>query len=432
MRHTMYKYWRLLIFTWFALVIASLGLAACATVPAQRPSTRPVQAFAPTVTMAPILTITIPPAKKPLASVSPPIMPTFTLQPLLKGPLIAFIASDAIGKGYILILDSTTGSTRRFQWTANVPVLAEWWADGCGLNVTLITSSGVELVSTTLHNDKPQKVFSGGQRADGSFATWPVLSPDKKWVAYTVFSGKQQYLGAEFQNIEVAAVEDPDRPFILTKYGGAWKAAWSPHGEHLAYSDYDTAGAVQLYRSKPDGSERVQLTHFKMDGMTIGPARWSPQGDRIVFAVYQDDGTGSVWIVSTDGSEQFEAAAKGAILETDDFWWDEDGLSFAFYAPKNEKQSIGEDAIYWISIVNGEVLHVLEASKTTEGYIAQAFPVGGIRTVGFTGSKGVFFYDMVAETTEEKKYANVEMDDLTGPIYTGPTAFQGETSCQSR
>jgi Tol biopolymer transport system component len=428
----MYQYWRLLIFMSLALVIAGLGLAACAAVPAQKPSTEPVQAPVPTVTMAPALTITLSPIKKPLASASPTIMPMPTLQPLLKGPLTAFIASDAAGNGYILILDVTTDSIRRFQWIGNIPGMAEWWPDGCGLNVTLMTSSGVELVSTDLQNNTLSKVYGGGKRTDGSYATWPILSPNKKWVAYTVLSGQQQYIGAEFQNIEVIAVGNQDRPLVLTKHGGAWKAAWSPSGEYLTYSDYDAAGVAQLYRSRPSGSERVQLTHFKVDGMTIGPARWSPQNDKIIIATYESDGTGSVWIIFADGSKQVKVKAEGTILKTDDFWWSEDGQLVAFYAPKNSKQGTQYDAVYWINAANGTVKHALQSSALPGGYISQPFPIGGLKVIGFVRHDGFLYYDLASDTLSKKEYSDIELDDLTGPVIAAPASFRGEASCRNQ
>ena len=283
------------------------------------PTQQPVVTFTKTPSKSntqqprPTSTRTLSPVEGPSVSASPTSITS--PQSPFRGPLVAFTASDAAGAGYILILDLTTDSTRQFQWTGDVLSMADWWADGCGLNVFLATSSGVELVSTNLKDNESREVFSGGERSDGGYTTWPVLSPDQKWVAYTVLSGQQEYIGAEFQNIEIVAVENQTRPIVLTKSGGAWKAAWSPDGQDLAYSDYDASGVTQLYRSKPDGSERVPLTHFTVGGIRIGPARWSPLGDKIVFAVYEDTGPGSVWIASADGSEQIKASVNEYYLE---------------------------------------------------------------------------------------------------------------------
>ncbi|MBN1889887.1 MAG: PD40 domain-containing protein, partial [Thermoflexales bacterium] len=298
-----------------------------------------------------------------------------------------------------------------------------WSPDGCQLHLGV----GNSIFITDLHGNVLQKVSVNSPREKGVYMGSGSLSLSltNEWIAYTVLSGYQKYSGAEFQNIEVVAVDSQTMPFVLTTRGGAGMAAWSPNGERLAYSDYDAAGVAQLYHSNPDGSDRVQLTHFTEPGTTIGMIRWSPAGKALTFAVYLDDETGSLWIASAGGTTQLKTAAESGNPITDEFWWDEDGQRLAFHT---ERSYEGDHAIYWIDAIHGQVVHLLQASETPPGAIVQPFPFKGIQTMGFVGSKGLIFYDMSTGATNEKEYA-VDWNDLTGPVRAAPGAFQGEVNC---
>ena len=78
---------------------------------------------------------------------------------------------------------------------------------------------------------------------------------------------------------------------------GAWNPTWSPDGSLIAY-DSDTGGSSQIWTIRPDGGGRVQLTAGP--GVHWGPA-WSPDGSWLAY-------TGGfspnfqVWLVRADGS----------------------------------------------------------------------------------------------------------------------------------
>ena len=106
----------------------------------------------------------------------------------------------------------------------------------------------------------------------------PILSPTGEWLVGVVWSGEQYYNSAEFQDLEVIAIDGTQEPIRLTERGGAsgFEAAWSPDGTSLAYSDYDEEGIAQPYRSTPDGSDKRRLTQFTTQGLKIGVIKWSP------------------------------------------------------------------------------------------------------------------------------------------------------------
>ena len=394
------------------------------TTPAQRvPALGPTSAMPPTATEHGFTT------EAPLATALPAMTPT--PQELLEGPVVAFTAVDANGNGYVLVVDMSRSLTRRLSWGDDIPIAVDWQSDGCGLNITLATASGIELVTGDLEANNLRTVFVGGHRMDGSFATWPVLAPDRKWVAYTSLSGEQGFAGSEFQNIEVIAAGNPSQPSILTANGGAWLAAWSHEGQRLAYSDDDPAGVAQLYHSNPDGSDRVQMTNFTGRGVTIGAIQWSPSDDMLAVAVYDHEEVGSLWLVSANGITRLKAKVEGGNRITDQFWWSEDGGSLAFYTQRSHELGARDDAIYWIDAATGNVDHVLEAAKAPDRHITQPFPVGDIRIVGFIGNESFFFYNAAHESFEQKEYP-IELADLTGPARVAPVRFEGEAACQSK
>jgi Tol biopolymer transport system component len=92
---------------------------------------------------------------------------------------------------------------------------------------------------------------------------------------------------------------------------------WSPDGTRIAF-DSDRDGDLEIYTSKPDGTDVVQLTHDSVD--QLQPA-WSPDGQQIAFEqggdilVMNSDGTDPVNVTSDagfDGSADWQAIVSQA------------------------------------------------------------------------------------------------------------------------
>jgi dipeptidyl aminopeptidase/acylaminoacyl peptidase len=115
----------------------------------------------------------------------------------------------------------------------------------------------------------------------------PQISPDGRWVAFTV------------QTIDVAANRKPQQIYIVPLEGGAprqithdgqsnGRPRWSPDSKRLAYVS-DRGGSSQIWLMDPDGSNAKQVTNFaaEADGEL-----YSPDGKNLVFtsAVFPDCG----------------------------------------------------------------------------------------------------------------------------------------------
>ena len=99
---------------------------------------------------------------------------------------------------------------------------------------------------------------------------------------------------------------------------GKWAA-------YVGYPDYE------LWRSRSDGSEKLQLTYAPM---TISMPRWSPDGRQISFACVVPGKTPQACIVPADGGASQEIQT-GDARWPDDPQWSPDGKSliFALYPP---------------------------------------------------------------------------------------------------
>ena len=126
----------------------------------------------------------------------------------------------------------------------------------------------------------------------------PTISPDGKWVAYTVSSQdlEKDSRGSRIWMMPVAGGE----PLPMTAAGSsAWSPRWSPDGRHLSFiaasNDSDVAGS-QVFTLDLRGGERVQLTDVA--GGVEG-YEWSPDGEQLLLVIRdQEPETGpGPWVI---------------------------------------------------------------------------------------------------------------------------------------
>lgn len=110
----------------------------------------------------------------------------------------------------------------------------------------------------------------------------------------------------------------------------------SPDGHWIAYNEGRGAETI-LWRSKLDGSERLQLTEPQA---SIVPASWSPDGKQIAFfAKTQGRGQDSVWkiylVAASGGSPRDPLPNERNVVDPE---WSPDGHSLMF----------GRPPLYWV------------------------------------------------------------------------------------
>ena len=112
----------------------------------------------------------------------------------------------------------------------------------------------------------------------------PQVSPDGKWVAYTVETPDMEANRNSSDIWLVAAAGG--RPMQLTRGGHDSSPAWSPDSKTLAFLS-SRSGQSQVYLLSMEGGDARQLTHIST-GVDI--VKWSPDGKTISFtsSVYPD------------------------------------------------------------------------------------------------------------------------------------------------
>jgi dipeptidyl aminopeptidase/acylaminoacyl peptidase len=105
----------------------------------------------------------------------------------------------------------------------------------------------------------------------------PQVSPDGKWVAFTVATPDRE-ANRNASNVWIVPVEGGD-PRQLTRSGHDSSPQWSPDGRVLAFlSSRD--GESQIYTMRLAGGEATKLTHVSTD---VDLFRWAPDGKSFAF-----------------------------------------------------------------------------------------------------------------------------------------------------
>jgi dipeptidyl aminopeptidase/acylaminoacyl peptidase len=112
----------------------------------------------------------------------------------------------------------------------------------------------------------------------------PQLSPDGKWVAYTVTTPDME-ANRNASDIWLVSTES-GAPIQLTQSGHDSSPGWSPDGKTIAFIS-SRAGEAQVYLLSMDGGEAHAWTNLSTGADMV---KWSPDGKTLAFtsSVYPD------------------------------------------------------------------------------------------------------------------------------------------------
>jgi serine/threonine protein kinase/Tol biopolymer transport system component len=155
----------------------------------------------------------------------------------------------------------------------------------------------------------------------------------------------------------------------------AIQLGFSKDGQWVAYISYPDGS---LWRSKVDGTERLQLTSSPM--ACLQP-QWSPDGKEIAFAASTPGKPWHVYIVSADGGAPKEVT-KG---ERDELFpnWSPDGNSLIFGNTPSEFEGAGLTAIHHLNLKTGQLTTLSDSagcwapSLSPDGAFLAAFSKAG-------------------------------------------------------
>jgi serine/threonine protein kinase/Tol biopolymer transport system component len=153
----------------------------------------------------------------------------------------------------------------------------------------------------------------------------PLLSKD----------GKKLFVVGALQHGELSRCDVKSGQFSPFLSGlSADSVRFSRDGQWVAYSTFPGA---TLWRSKPDGSQRIQLSFPPLAALLPS---WSPDGKQIVFFGFPPGQSAKLYMVSADGGTPRELIADDPELKYDADW-SADGTRIVFAnGPANPNSSI--------------------------------------------------------------------------------------------
>ena len=172
------------------------------------------------------------------------------------------------------------------------------------------------------------------------------------------------------------------------------EAATSPDGQRITYSEVRGRESI-LWRSKPDGKERVQLTTPPVEA---GWQMWSPDGKEIAFFAKRPDGPWSIYLVAANGSIPRALSPKDHSYVDPE--WSPDGHSLMFgRSPEN----------WWLEVSTTKTISLLNLDKNqittlpgSEGLFSPRWSPNGRYVVAMALSyRKLLLFDFATQTWSE-------------------------------
>ena len=114
----------------------------------------------------------------------------------------------------------------------------------------------------------------------------PSLSPDGKWLLYSVTSDELAWDTKVSEVWRVASGGGPERRLTYASPKSSWAPRYSPDGRWIAFlSDRGEDETTQVWRMPADGGEAEALTAFKG---SVSEFAWSPDSKRLALIVGDD------------------------------------------------------------------------------------------------------------------------------------------------
>ena len=168
--------------------------------------------------------------------------------------------------------------------------------------------------------------------------------------------------------------------------------AYSPDGKWIAYV---TVPQAQLWRSRVDGSERMQLSP---EGLAAGLPRWSPDGKQIVFVGTDSKTDWLAYLISSDGTGMRELipGAKAGYDPT----WSPDGKSIVLTLNPTDKH-VAAQSNPGIAVVDLESARIAPLPDAGKYFSPRWSPDGRYIAAITTDSLKLMLFDRTTQQWQE-------------------------------
>jgi serine/threonine protein kinase/Tol biopolymer transport system component len=279
----------------------------------------------------------------------------------------------AYGKLQGLYIAKADGSeSRKIATTPLLAVRPRWSPDGSVLRFTQINTEyrSASLWEVSVDGSNLHPVFPGNDNRDECCGVW---TPDGKYFLYqstrdgmtniwAIREGKGPFRTARPQPVQLTVgplafmgpTLSPDgkrlfavgvqnrgelmrydrksRQFVSYLSGlSAEGLDFSRDGEWVTYVSFPQS---TLWRSRLDGSQRLQLTD---SSMVVGLPRWSPDGKRIAFSARKPSEEWKIYVVSADGGSPEQLTPGEGLLDPT---WSPDGNFLAYSSEYTDLHSV--------------------------------------------------------------------------------------------
>lgn len=355
----------------------------------------------------------------------------------LAGPLLGIYIEDTYEDHYFALFDASTGAFRQFTTLLISPGEAQWFADGCRVfaHGQLLDVQG-----------QPQWTLPPEVAALMGDAHNAQLSPGLNWLAYPV-AGDDPAAGGF--HVEVVGLAAPFAHTRLTERGGGSATAllWSADEAWLYFSDTDAAGRPQLYRARPDGSVKEQLTDLSESVVQFNALALSPDGRRLAYGArnlltppspYAYDPADEGWIgildLDSGANVQVRLPKFGAAENGRGLVWDAAGerlLVIGDSLPIPHDDPLAGRQAHWLA-AGGEIersFYQAEGPSEQVGWIAS---LGDIDTLMFSSNADYYVLEDGAARRLEGADApqlGIELGRRPIGVLPGTLDFPGEAAC---
>ncbi len=255
------------------------------------------------------------------------------------------------------------------------------------LSLVFAASTGLPFVAPA--QNSPRRVPTIDDLLNVKTAGNPQVSPDGKWVAYTVTAADWKQDG--FVTHIWIAQTSSGRTFQLTRGDKSCSGPkWSPDSAWLAFSSTRAGDKNQIFAIRPDGGEAVQLTNAENGAEGYD---WSPDATQIAYTtsdikdkdvkarrdylgdfevVRKEYGYQQLWtfkladalVAPVTGSPR----TKGRDYSVSSFSWSPDGTRIAFGATINPDLIQGGSAdIYVLDLATNAVRKIVDTPGPDNG-----------------------------------------------------------------